>query len=434
MRYVETIRDAYSAFPILRNRSHSYLLAEPLKGVLNSMKRTACVLAAILALSASFAIAQTSGPVAYIYVSTNDSGSNNKVVGYAASADGTLTEIAGSPWDDNLSYLATNGSYLFGSTNIATDNGKNIFSYKLESNGALRYIGATNIQDDGTDNGCNVAENLTLDHTGSYLYAYVENAGGCDVKDDSYGAVQSFAVNKSTGLLNYVAVTNTTPPANYMPLTLLADNDYAYTPGEYGSGIDTLQKTSNGSLAFINSTSAGVGNEGMPSGWGWGYAAAAADPTNHLAADVIYSADGCDYGCSPDTEDKIATLTVNTSNGSQTTNSTFSNMPTTDVQYVRDLAMAPSGKLLAVAGANGVQIFNFNPSGQATVNTGLITTAPVSGDYSSQLYWDKNNHLYVISNADNALHVFTVTATSAEEAPGSPYTIPGPVALTGHSL
>jgi len=396
------------------------------------MIRTVNALAAILAIPASIAIAQTSGPVAYIYVSTNDSGSNNKVVGYATSADGTLTEIAGSPWDDNLSYLATNGSYLFGSTNIATDEGRNIFSYHVESNGALKYIGATDIQHDGSDNACNYAENLTLDHTGSYLYAWVENAGGCN--DDAYGAVQSFSVDKSTGLLNYVAVTSTAPPANYLPLTMLADNVYAYAPGEYGSGFDTLQKTSNGSLAFINSASANVGDEGMPSGWGWAYTAIAADPTNHLAAGVTYSATGCDYGCNEDSEDKIATIAVNTSNGSQTTNSTFDNMPTTDVQYVRALAMAPSGKLLAVAGANGVQIFNFNPNGQATVNSGLITTAPVSGDYTSQLYWDDNNHLYVISNADNALHVFTVTATSATEAPGSPYTIPGPVAITGHSM
>ncbi|MGB7170365.1 MAG: hypothetical protein WBD32_15260, partial [Acidobacteriaceae bacterium] len=103
------------------------------------MTRTAHVLTAILALSAPFAIAQTSGPVAYIYVSSNYSGSNNRVAGYAASADGKLTEISGSPWADNLTYLANNGTYLYGSTNIASDHGKNVFSYRIESNGALKY-------------------------------------------------------------------------------------------------------------------------------------------------------------------------------------------------------------------------------------------------------------------------------------------------------
>lgn len=83
----------------------------------------AVTLTVILAFSESFAIAQTRGPVAYIYVSSNYSGSNNRVVGYAANASGQLTEISGAPWADNLSYLATNGTYLFGSTNITNDIG-----------------------------------------------------------------------------------------------------------------------------------------------------------------------------------------------------------------------------------------------------------------------------------------------------------------------
>jgi hypothetical protein len=380
----------------------------------------------IFALSPSFAPAQTSGPVAYIYVSSNYSGSNNRVVGYAASANGQLTPISGSPWADNLSYLATNGTYLFGSTNVATDNGKNVFSYSVESNGALHYVGATNIQNAGSENACNFAENPTLDHTGSYLYLYVENAGGCN--GDSYGAFQSFAVNKSTGLLDYLGVTSTLPPANTQLLTVLADNEYAYVEGYYDN-IAGLQKTSNGSLTLLSSPTAIVGNEGEPSGWGWNYGDVAADPTNHLAVDVCYSSGGGAYGCSPDTEDKIATFTINTSNGSQSTDSTFSNMPVTEVQYVGPLTMSPSGTLLAVGGQNGIQIFNFNPNGQATANTGLITTAPITA-----MYWDNSNHLYAISNADNALHVFTVTATGATEVSGSPYSIPRPVALTGHSI
>ena len=391
-----------------------------------TLSALALTLTVTCAVSPPFAPAQTSGPVAYIYVSSNYSGSNNRVVGYAASANGQLTQISGSPWADNLSYLATSGTYLFGSTNIATDNGKNVFSYSVQSNGALKYVGATNIQDDGSENACNVAENPTLDHTGSYLYLYVENAGGCN--GNSYGAFQSFAINKSTGLLNYLGVTSTLPPANTQWLTVLADNQYAYVEGYY-SNIAGLQKTSNGSLALLSSPTAIVGSQGEPSGWGWDYGDVAADTTNHLAVDVCYSSGGGAYGCSPDTEDKIATFTINTSNGSQSTSSTFANMPVTDVHNVASLSMAPGGKLLAVGGSNGIQIFNFNPTGQASANTGLITTAPITA-----MYWDNSNHLYAISNADNALHVFTVTATSATEAPGSPYSIPRPVALTAHSL
>jgi hypothetical protein len=139
-----------------------------------------------------------------------------------------------------------------------------------------------------------------------------------------------------------------------------------------------IQRISSCSASLI----AAIGIEGMPSGWGYDYGTVAADPTNHLAVDVCFASDGGAYGCD-DTEDKIATFAINTSNGSQSTSSTFSNMTTTEVHLVDALAMAPGGKLLAVAGENGVQIFNFNPNWQATANTGLISTAPVSQQYAA---------------------------------------------------
>jgi hypothetical protein len=379
-----------------------------------------------VALSASFAIAQTSAPVAFIYVSSNYSGSNNRVVGYAANANGQLTQISGSPWADNLSFLATNGSLLFGSTNLASDNGKNVFSYHVESNGALMYIGATNIQDTGSQNACNAAKNLALDHTGSYLYVFVDGADYCG-NGQSYGAYQSFAVNKSSGLLNYLGVTADT--GYYaLPLSILADNNYAFSQnGEEADQITTYLKASNGNLVVANTGQPGFafpGGSGQPSGSNGDYGYVAADPTNHLAVDYVYT----DAYTGAYIANKIGTVAINTANGSSSTSSTYDNMPQTDTP-VNAMVMAPGGKLLAVGGSNGIQIFNFNPSGQATANTGLITTAPITA-----MNWDNSNHLYAISNADNALHVFTVTATSATEAPGSPYSIPRPVAMTGHTI
>jgi 6-phosphogluconolactonase (cycloisomerase 2 family) len=388
------------------------------------------VLAATFAFTAPFALAQSSNPVAYIYVSSVYGGSN-KVVGYAASADGKLTEIAGSPWADNLSYLATNGSYLFGSTNIASDNGRNIFSYKIESDGALKYIGANNIQDAGSENACNQAGSLLLDHTGSYLYVFVKNA---DCKSEA--AYQSFAVNKSTGLLDYLGVTKPNAMTLGSPLTMLADDDYAYASG-YGADdteICGFKKAASGNLVDLDTqngspvcTTAWPGTEGQPSGTSVQVNFIAADPTNHLAADMeyLYTASGGYLG------DKIATFSVSTANGSQSTSSTYANMPDTDTPAppVTAVAMAPGGKLLAVSSTDGIQIFNFNPNGQATANTGLITTSPINA-----MYWDTSNHLYAISTGDSALHVFTVTAAGAFEAPGSPYFINLPVAITGHSF
>ena len=373
------------------------------------------------------AFASTPEPIAYIYVSSNYSGSDNRVVGYAANANGELTEISGSPWADNLSYLATNGTYLFGSTNIPGDNGKNVFSYRIESNGALKYQRATNIQDTGSENACNQAQDLLLDHTGGYLYVFVQSAD-CNTEV----AYQSFAINRSTGQLDYLSVTLPNAFSLGQPLTMLADNDYAYAAGGEDSEICGYKKAANGNLVDLDSyygspicNSAFPGGEGQPSGSNGNFQFVTADPTNHLAASIVYS--DAYTGAIIDT--RIATIAINTENGSQSTNSTYANMPEPNVKFAGPITMSPSGKLLAVGGSNGIQIFNFNPKGQATPNTGLISTANVTA-----MYWDNNNHLYAISNAGDALYVFTVTPTSTKEAPGSPYSIPRPVGLIGHSM
>jgi len=96
-------------------------------------------------------------------------------------------------------------------------------------------------------------------------------------------------------------------------------------------------------------------------------------------------------------------------------------MPATHVVYIVDLRMSPSGKLLAVGGVGGLQVFHFQGSSPITHYTGLLTT-----DQISQMFWDHNNHLYALSQSAGKLHVFTVTPTSAVEAPGSPYKIPSP--------
>jgi hypothetical protein len=82
--------------------------------------------------------------------------------------------------------------------------------------------------------------------------------------------------------------------------------------------------------------------------------------------------------------------------------------------------MSPSGKLLAVGGALGLQLFRFNGANPITSYTGLIGF----GQFD-QFRWDNSNHLYAINADTGHLHIFTITPTSVREAPGSPYTIPG---------
>jgi hypothetical protein len=89
------------------------------------------------------------------------------------------------------------------------------------------------------------------------------------------------------------------------------------------------------------------------------------------------------------------------------------------------MKMAPSGKLLAVAGQEGLQVFHFNGAAPITGYTGLLTTDPIN-----EMFWDNDNHLYAITGVFNSgvnrLHVFTITPRDYREAPGSPYTISGP--------
>jgi hypothetical protein len=83
--------------------------------------------------------------------------------------------------------------------------------------------------------------------------------------------------------------------------------------------------------------------------------------------------------------------------------------------------MSPGGKLLAVGGTAGLQVFHFNGGKPITHYTGLLTTKEVD-----QFFWDNDHHLYAISRSAGKLFVFTITPTSVRQAPGSPYTITNP--------
>jgi hypothetical protein len=143
---------------------------------------------------------------------------------------------------------------------------------------------------------------------------------------------------------------------------------------------------------------------------------AAADPTNHVAVSVQQLNGNWGQVGSP----QLATYTADGS-GSLTTTSTYSNMPSTAVTSVTEIRMAPSGKLLAVGGTTGLQVFHFNGASPITPYTSLLTK-----DQIDQMFWDNANHLFAISNSSGKLFVFTITPTSASQAPGSPYTITSP--------
>ena len=372
---------------------------------------SACLFAAVAmtAVCANIASAPASAqtPVAYVYVSSNpNNSSTNQIDAFAAAADGKLARVTGSPFAHDVTSMAVNGKYLFGSTR----NGIYVTSMAIEPNGALRWTQSNDIVRYNQSD-CGISGPLFLDHTGTSLYDLEFDGNGC-----ANNAYQSFAVNKYSGRLQNRG-SGASGEWFYLPATFIGNNVYAYTAVCLSNmywEIAGFKRTSNGLLNQINIS---VKNPAPKAGDFWCPSQAAADPTNHVA--ITYQG-VTQSGFAPDGPARLASFTAEAS-GNLTTTSTLANMPATSVGSVSDLKMSPSGKLLAVGGTAGLQVFHFNGASPITRDTGLLTGKPID-----QFFWDNANHLYAISRSAGKLYVFTVTNTSATQAPGSPYAIEHP--------
>jgi hypothetical protein len=346
----------------------------------------------------------TSSAVAYVYVSNTLTGGTSEVHAYAAAKNGQLTPVNGSPFPADVNSMAVNGTYLFGSSS----DGTSADSYAIESDGSLRLAAVNNIVINNY-NACGFSGPIFFDHTGSTLYD-MEFRGDC-----SNNMYQSFNVNKPTGQLQNLG--NSGPNSwLYLPASFIGNNVYAYSASCLGDmywGIFSFRRASNGLLTQINASAA---PPTPPTGYFYCPSLAAADPTNHVAI-TMQPVNQANF--SPDRPAQIAAYTADSAGNLVTTN-TRANMPHTLVGTVNDIKMAPSGKLLAVGGTAGLQVFHFNGSQPITQFTGLLTT-----DAIDQFFWDNTNHLYAISSAGK-LFVFTVTPTGVKHAPGSPYSITAP--------
>lgn len=92
--------------------------------------------------------------------------------------------------------------------------------------------------------------------------------------------------------------------------------------------------------------------------------------------------------------------------------------PKAAVAQMAGLSVALSGKMLAVGGMGGLQIFAFNDAGTIMPHSGLLTREDVD-----QVYWDNHHHLYAVGQKAGKVWVFTVTPLGAVPAPGSPYAV-----------
>jgi len=104
-------------------------------------------------------------------------------------------------------------------------------------------------------------------------------------------------------------------------------------------------------------------------------------------------------------------------------------MPTPQVNP-QVLNMSALGDFLAVGGSGtnntgngtqtaGLQVFHFNGANPVTPFGKVLTTAPID-----QIHWDRNNHLYALSDSTRKLYVYSVTSSSITATPGSPFTMP----------
>jgi hypothetical protein len=379
-----------------------------------SIQLSCCLLAM---LSTAAAVAQTAPdpayqrpnpptpPVAYVYVSQP-----THIDAFAASSTGKLTAVSGSPFPGTVSSMSVNKSYLFG----AGDNGTDIYSYSIASDGALAQVAVTNALHDGAGSCPDGLGPLQIDYAGTTLY----NLVGSDCFEESY---QSFKI-EAKGELQYLG--HTTPddfydPDNIIttPLVVLGNDQYGYGVGCYEEDTPfpfsaAYKRESNGLLTYQSFDATKFPKPKDSENDFYCPYLLAGDPTNHVAVAMQDNSELGGFGGPV----VLASYTAD-SQGNLSTSSTYETMPSTGLNSIAAISISPSGKLVAVGG-KGFQVFHFNGASPITPYTGLLQSA----DQFLQFGWDTDNHLYALSNGQ--LRVYTVTPTSFEEDSGSPYSVP----------
>ena len=212
------------------------------------------------------ALAQS--PAAFVYVSSNPSGNQRQIDGFAAAANGQLTPIPGSPFAANVTAMAVEGNYLFGSDGVY------IYSYSIASNGALTLVSSINAQQ--LNGGSGGPEGLFLDHTGATLYDF--DYDGNEGANNDY---QSFSVNQKNGQLTYLGASQASEYFQSV-LSFIGNNEYAYSSSCYHftQDINGFQRESNQTLNLLN-ISPSIPD--APTGSFYCPYLASADPNNNLA-------------------------------------------------------------------------------------------------------------------------------------------------------
>lgn len=348
--------------------------------------------------------------VAHVYIVARPANSsNNQVNAYSADLLGRLTPVSGSPYFFDDQSMSINGHELFALKRTQTV----IDAYSIAPNGELSYLTSTDwAQNNPSD--CGAAAWLFPDRTGASAYA-MEYDGDC--ANNTY---ESFAPQKG-GALNYLGVANGGAGSFsgvYLPASFLGNNQFAYEATNDSCMYYSVWSFARAGSGLLSQANASATLPTPPDGYRiYIPTQLATDPSNHVAIALWASNPP---GCSVTAPQQIGSFTADAS-GNLTTTNTSANMPPTIVTGVNDMKISPAGNLLAVGGTGGLQILHFNGADPPTTYTAVLTTDPIN-----QMFWDRFGHLYAISQTAGKLHVFCVTASTAQEAPGSPYAINAP--------
>lgn len=368
----------------------------------------AAALVLVSTLAAAPQASAASSTAAYVYIQIQ--GPAGAVYGLAASSAGKLTAIAGAPWKPSGLIIGDNKKMLviMGQTNL--------HSYAIASNGAIGSALESNPDTDfGED--CDAGANVSavLDHTGQYVYVLQQKTA-----TDPCMAYKSFEINNqfSEGAFDGVGETEADPApggGDGLP-SILGNETFAYADQYDGpqNSILGFQRDSSGALQSI-----GVMNPTFPGSAAYTPHRPDASPAGNY---VVLE----EYQNTSNTV-QAASFSVDAAGNLSSTN-TPETMPISPF-FPTGSTFSPSGNLFVTWADNdlgnpslgdGIQIYNFNGAAPLTYNTSLV-----SGMTIDQVAWDKSNHLYAISTANNLLYVFTVTPTSATQVAmwriGAPY-------------
>lgn len=337
----------------------------------------------------------TPSTVAVAYVGSRQLtiGGNGQITGFAVAPDGSAASTPNSPFTGASRTLAASKKFLVGS------DGTNIVTYAIATNGGLSQVSSINGVEHNDSPDDSAVGTLSLDRSGSSVYASELNFQGAD--NDAF-AMFNLA---SDGTLSFLA--NSDINVNFGGgLTFTPDNRFAYGDGCFFLGFTVFgfARNSDGTLTrlTINTDLPSAANNGS-------FCPGSLSPSSERFLALLIFSEGTGVS-----QGSIVLYKIG-SDGSLT----LANDSLLSVPNAVDVAFDPSGKFLAAATTAGIQMFQL--SGTTLSAVGTPQDVNVSFD---EVQWDNAGHLYGVSSKSNGLYIYNANQGVLTSASGSPHSVP----------